>query len=374
MKRNKSKWMIAGIMCLTITIPAAQSMRVSAAKQFQVPDHTVYLPLIFRPMPAPWLNPITNPELDNFYTVSWAAVNGASAYILEEATEAAFASPTEVYAGNGLSWTVPDPGKTPATYYYRVRAADGSAASDWSNIQSVTIYPLFVGLRLRWDGIGYIRVNGSYDVGFHETMDLLNLSQGDIIESENHAWYDPNPGGWAASSSLSYYSVTTGEFVSTSDPLDPAWKFHEDWILPYSVQLVDGGTYIIENEVFLVSGPHSGTNAFGRPAQYWELVNRDKFLYWIGSGGWKNYVHPGDIVLRYDAGNTRLELYSSILRRYYFQGNLTSNTAQYVVDLTSANSYAGSPPAAGLSTQPIPARAPGPRLETGTSPLAGPRY
>ena len=109
--------------------------------------------------------------------------------------------------------------------------------------------------------------------------------------------------------------------------------------MPYNWQLSNGQTFLIDGQTFNVSGPYAGTTAFGKPVQYWRLVNRDKFVYYDSGGDWKQYVHPGDIVLNYDAGKTRLELYSNILRRYYYQGQLTSYTVQYIIQLTASNDF-----------------------------------
>jgi hypothetical protein len=106
---------------------------------------------------------------------------------------------------------------------------------------------------------------------------------------------------------------------------------------------------MVGGQPFLVSGPHPGTTTFGQPVQYWELVNRDRFLYWDGGQGFTQYVHAGEARLRYDAGRTRLLLYSDVLRRYYENGGLTPYTVQYIENLTGASSFPAS--AAILNTQ-----------------------
>jgi len=96
---------------------------------------------------------------------------------------------------------------------------------------------------------------------------------------------------------------------------------------------------MINGQAFLVSGPYSGYTAFGQAVQYWQLTNRDKFLLWDDGGDWKEYVHPGEITLRYDAGITRLLIYNNELRRWYYRGNLTSDTIQWIDNLTSTNAW-----------------------------------
>jgi len=303
----------------------------------------IYLPLVVKrwpPIPyTPSLNPLSNSDQDNYYTASWTSDDLAQTYILEEAISSNFSGAQVVYQGSSLSWSVPSPGKTPGNYYYRVKAHSSWGDSPWSNVRVVTIYPLFVGLQLQWDGNGYIRGSEYADVGWHFQQNLNGLTDADTIRSHNYSWYSPNPYGWDSETWDDYYSVTTGYFRSSSVPGDPAWKWGYPWILPYDWQFSNGQTVSIDSQAFTVSGPHSGYTAFGKLVQYWKLVNKNKFLFWDGGGSWKQYVHPGDITVHYESGNTRLLLYSDILRRDYYNGRITPDTVQYVENLTSANSF-----------------------------------
>jgi hypothetical protein len=327
-----------------------------------------------QPPVSPLLNAIINLDQNNYYTVTWGAVSGADSYNLEEATDPAFLNTAVIYQGKGVSWSVPNPGKIPSTYYYRVKAINVWGMSAWSNVQPVIIYPLFVGLNLRWDGMGYIRGSEYNDVGFHWTNSMDLLSQGYIIRSNNHNWYDPNPYGWSDGYWYMYYSVTSGEFLSSSIPPDPSWKWGDPWFLPYNVQYSNGQTVLIYNQAFIVTGPLSGYTAFGAPVQYWELVNRDQFLIWDGGGDWKEYVYPGEAILRYDAGNTRLEIYSNVLRHFYYQGNPTSDTVQYIINLTASNSFPSSMFLFVPSSQPPPEVAIDSRFDVNISLLPVPQY
>jgi len=313
------------------------------ADEFPVVRHLVYLPLVMKrwpPIPyTPVLNPIDNTDQDGYYAVTWQKADLATTYILEEATNASFSGAQVVYQGDALSWSVPSPGKMPGTYYYRVKARNTWADSPWSNVQQVVIHPLFVGLELRWDGDGYIRGSRYYDIGYHETKDLNDLTDADTVRVHSHAWYSPNPLDFDSETWDSYYSVSTGHFKSSSVPSDPSWKWGYPWILPYDWQFSNGQVFWLGGQAFTVSGPHSGYTAWGQAIQYWQLVNRDKFLYWDGGGDWKQYVHSGDITLRYDAGSTRLLLHDDILRRYYYKGQQTSDTVQYIINLTEANAF-----------------------------------
>jgi hypothetical protein len=108
---------------------------------------TVYLPFIARrypPVPdVPVLNPISNDDGDGNYTVTWNAAYLAETYTLQEATDAAFSSPTTRYTGSGTSWTASS--KPTGTYYYRVRASrlwqGQQLYSGWSTVRSVRVSP-----------------------------------------------------------------------------------------------------------------------------------------------------------------------------------------------------------------------------------------
>jgi hypothetical protein len=306
---------------------------------------TVCLPIVLNgwpPIPeTPVLAPIGNADQDNFYTVSWIWPGGADSVVLEEAGNAAFSQAREVFRGIASNWTVPDPGKTPGTYYYRLKARNVWGDGAWSSPQQVTVYPMFVGLELRWDGEGYLRGDDYYDVGTHLTRTFAVLTALDIILAHSRGWYDPNPLGWPELEWDGYYSVSTGNFIAGSVPPDPSWKWGYDMLLPYDVDLSEGQMVLIDNQAFDVSGPIAGHTAFGQPVQYWQLVNSQEFLYWDGGGDWTQRVHAGDITLWYDAGATRLLIMSNVLRRYYYQGKPENDTIQYIQYLTYANSFPG---------------------------------
>jgi len=68
----------------------------------------------------------------------------AETYVLEEDDNAGFSSPTTVYNGTGTSWSVPDPGESPGTYYYRVRGSNQWGYGVYSNLEAVTVLPFRV--------------------------------------------------------------------------------------------------------------------------------------------------------------------------------------------------------------------------------------
>jgi len=224
--------------------------------------------------------------------------------------------------------------------------------------------PLFVGMAAQWDSVGYGRGSQVWDAGQHLTRNLDTMTDADTIRSNNYASYSPNPFNWPNDAWYSYYSVSTLEFKASSAPPNPDWKWDgPHWILPYSLSLSHGITVMIYGQAFLVSGPYAGYTAFGQAVQYWQLTNRDKFLLWDNGGDWKEYVHAGEVTLRYDAGTTRLGIYYNELRHWYYRGNLTSNTVQWIENLTSTNAW----PTAQSTAQGVDLHAPISSItETGT--------
>jgi hypothetical protein len=98
------------------------------------------------------LNPISNPDGDGAYTVSWNAAYLASTYVLQEDDNAAFSSPAQPYSGSSTSWSAG--GKAPGTYYYRVKASNSWGDSSWSNVQSVRVAPTPSNVYVQNDTIG----------------------------------------------------------------------------------------------------------------------------------------------------------------------------------------------------------------------------
>jgi hypothetical protein len=104
----------------------------------------VHLPLLMKRWPPipyiPRLNPISNPDGDGNYAVTWdSSASLADAYILEEDDNAAFSSPTTRYSGSDTRWEATDKGV--GTYFYRVKARNVWGQSGWSETRAVTVLP-----------------------------------------------------------------------------------------------------------------------------------------------------------------------------------------------------------------------------------------
>jgi hypothetical protein len=219
------------------------------------------------------------------------------------------------------------------------QVADADAPLIYLPLVSKPHPPLFLGLEVLWEGWGYIRGSTDLDIGYHEARELDSMVDADTVHITNYAWYDPDPVGWGSDIWETHYSVTTGLLEWSEIPGDPDWKWGTPWIMPYTWQFSNGQTVLIDGQPFLVTGPHDAYTLFGEAVQYWQLVNTVKFLFWDGGDDVTQYVHAGDITLWYDAGYSRLLLHDDVLRRVYYKGKITSDTVQYVLELTMTNAY-----------------------------------
>ncbi len=90
------------------------------------------------PEGAPVLSPISNPDGDGNYIVSWSEVIDATSYQLEEDDNAEFASPTSLCIGTERQCVITNqPG---GTWYYRVLASVSGEDTPWSNTESAKVF------------------------------------------------------------------------------------------------------------------------------------------------------------------------------------------------------------------------------------------
>jgi hypothetical protein len=104
------------------------------------------------PTPTPTATPILPPPTatsatnvtNSGFTANWTGVSGATGYFLDVSTQSDFSKYIGGYrkrdVGNVTSWSVTGLNEH-KTYYYRVRAYDGSRMSDNSNVIAVTTLP-----------------------------------------------------------------------------------------------------------------------------------------------------------------------------------------------------------------------------------------
>jgi Tol biopolymer transport system component len=303
------------------------------------PRSRISLPLVmhYRPVAVPVLADIDNSDQDNSYLLSWKITDTPASndvYVLEEASQSDFSDSQIVYQGPDKSWAAA--GRTPGTYFYRVKRRSGATETAWSGVQSVIVRPLFVGLNVHWEGYEYVRGSDNTDVGYFWEESATQLADG-MIRSDGRQWYNPNPYGWPVETWSSYYNGETGVFVSSTLEPDPGLKWGSPWILPYALSLDGVSTVLIAGQKFSVTGPFAGDLAGGYSLQYWRLSNQDSFVIWDNGGSIKQIVRPGEIELWYDAGATGLLLHQNIVRRDYRGDTPTGDTYRYVLDLTNTN-------------------------------------
>ncbi|HPH94756.1 MAG TPA: hypothetical protein PKW33_02015 [Anaerolineaceae bacterium] len=305
-----------------------------------------FIPIAWPPIPsAPQFNAVENDDQDNIFTISWKSVPNAETYRLEESLFPDFHVTYLRYSGSDLSWTSPDPGKGASTYYYRVRASNTWGNSEWAT-QTATIYPLFVGLKLQWDGteIGTgPHLSGSYYTRWKK--DFNTLVAPDVIQSTNTYWSDtssPPSSQW-----YDEYVISTGEWLRSYEAdANGTYFWGAPWKLGYTDQFYVGQIVYINDQAFTVTEYGNDFIRVGKSLYYWEFKNRDDFLYWEekpGQDGLKIRCHPGEVILRYDAGmpgsNTRLLYYTDMTTRYIYNREYTNDYVRFIEHLTAANSF-----------------------------------
>lgn len=242
----------------------------SATAALQAPDveamasPRVMFPVIAKrwpPLPYPGvLNPIDNADGDWFYSVSWPSIDLAETYLLEEDDDAGFSSPTTVYDGAGTSWSVTETGKSPGTYYYRVRGHNEWGYGAYSNVEAVTVLHfraehayLTVGqcTTLSWDftgikalyisfGYGYERGGvvgqGAYKVcpSVTTTYEALVIKQD---EGQEIHYVTINVSGSGCADPVVWHFAPTTYFVNAGEPFSISW----DVECAKAVWLIKGG-------------------------------------------------------------------------------------------------------------------------------------
>ena len=138
------------------------------------------------PLPAPTLQPISNPDCDGAYRLSWNSVAGATRYDVQEADNPQMANGRTV--GQTASTTMDISGKAPGTYYYRVGACNAVTCSYWGNIQSVRVWPLPARPTM-WTAIN-TDCAGSYDVGWDAVADATHY---ELQVDDTEGFSSPTP-------------------------------------------------------------------------------------------------------------------------------------------------------------------------------------
>ena len=91
------------------------------------------------PINPPDLHAIANTDGDGSYMVEWGSIQNATQYTLQEDDNPNFTSPKLVYQGSATHKDVS--GQSAGYYYYRVRAENAQAISDWSQTRTAGVVP-----------------------------------------------------------------------------------------------------------------------------------------------------------------------------------------------------------------------------------------
>ncbi len=125
----------------TAAITGSGTLLTDTAVFTVLTEYKTYLPIIFKPLPAPTLTSVSIPVSTDGYvsskaTASWTAVDGAIGYELVESHTPDFASKTVLYSGTNTSFEISHTPTWNNGYYYYVRAlhADDAISSGGSNI------------------------------------------------------------------------------------------------------------------------------------------------------------------------------------------------------------------------------------------------
>lgn len=320
--------------------PTATPTNTPTPTSTLVPVPQAYMPMLVHvtEFGLPSLARIDNSGMRNSFTVRWASDHSGGTFLLEEASSAEFTDARTVYSGPLPLWTATN--KTPGTYYYRVRQVDGPLRSGWSAMQQADVPPLFVGLKLQWQGTGYLSSGEtSKEIGFFGEEQIFERNDAGHVRSTGHQRFAPNPSGWPEETWITEYDPLTGTFVSSTLPEDPQQKWGFPWFLPYALDLSKSKAVSIDGRVFLVTGPLETTTVGEKPVRYWQLINRDRFLYRDEGGGKQEFVEKGNVELWYADSALRVLLRQRITRQVYENRRATGESIQANLDLTVANIF-----------------------------------
>lgn len=120
------------------TISRSAATTVAETPEPEPEEYLVYFPLSANPLPYVILHPISRPDANNQWVLSWTSVgSGASGYEVHESQDAGFAAYTSYNVGltnSALVTQTPSPNNE---YYYRVRATGTFGSGPWSNVAHV---------------------------------------------------------------------------------------------------------------------------------------------------------------------------------------------------------------------------------------------
>lgn len=133
------------------------------------------------------------------YTISWGTSTGTvTAYKLYEATNASFSGQVQAYSGTGTSKAIS--GKTNGSYYYRVRACNGSDCSGYRTGANPTVVTLAVPAAPASVTGPSMNTTGNYSISWSSSS---GASRYELWESVNGSSFSKVHDGTATSKSFS---------------------------------------------------------------------------------------------------------------------------------------------------------------------------
>ncbi|PWB52280.1 MAG: hypothetical protein C3F13_12195, partial [Anaerolineales bacterium] len=177
---------------------------------------------------APSLLPIVNPDGDGDYLIDWSNVGGADSFLLEEADNSDFITPTVRYEGAASEFQVT--GQATGMWYYRVQASNTYGESPWSNSETAGVVPGVPVLSSIENGDG----DGDYQVGWTEVVSATSyrLQEDDNAEfTSPRVVYEGAQNGYAVTGQYYgswYYRVLASNAGGESGWSNVEWVTVED--------------------------------------------------------------------------------------------------------------------------------------------------
>ena len=207
----------AGVITNTVYAVGAGHALSATVQTSYVTTYTIYMPIIFKPLPAPTLSPVslpTSPDGLATYrvTADWTAVDRATGYELWESASPDFTNPT-VYSADTATSVVVSHSTDYATHYYYCAVALGVVNSGCSNIHEQT---------------------GIYVDNFNSSASGWAIRRQDTDDVNNRAYY--SGGNWNVKIGGRWdYAVT-----SPLQPIPSSWSSASGYRIDTRVILGDG--------------------------------------------------------------------------------------------------------------------------------------
>ena len=207
----------AGIITNTVYAVGAGHALSASVQTSYVTTYTLYMPIIFKPLPAPTLTSVSLPTTPDGFatyriTASWTAVDNATSYELWESTTSDFSNPTVYSTGIDTSYVVSHPVGLAIQYYY-CAVALGTVGSGCSNVMARS---------------------GLYVDNFNSSSSGWAIRRQDTDDADNSTYY--GNGNWNVKIRGRWdYAVT-----SSLQPVPPSWASASGYRIDTRVILGDG--------------------------------------------------------------------------------------------------------------------------------------